>query len=377
MPPAVPHLLITGATGFLGGAIAAELAEDPHWEPLWPHVRFLVRATSKAEGCARMREVLKRFEVSEARQARIHEEHIILGDFLAPQAIFADPALASITHVINSGAVASFANHPQLWSINVEGTFAFAKELSEVARLERFVQVGTAMSIGPDAPNPVPEDYQSPTPIRHLVPYSETKIEIERRLRESLPELPLVVARPTIVVGHTRLGTRPSGSIYWVFRTAQLLERFTVGPDDRIDVVPVDWVAHALLMLATKPTLKHRFYHLSAGPVHSSVFAELDVAMARGRGTEPVVQRYRQASLDELGAMRGEYQTRLGPCHPRIMERAIRLYGQFAALNMTFHNEHLVEEGLAPPPPFAAYAEVCARTSEGITIADQMLSDFK
>ncbi len=324
-----------------------------------------------------MHEVLKRFDVSEACRERLHEQHIILGDFLAPQDIFADPAIAKITHVINSGAVTSFANHPQVWAINVEGTFAFAKRLSEVARLERFVQVGTAMSIGPDAPNPAPEDYRSPNPIRHLVPYSETKIEIERRLREELPELPLVVARPTIVVGHTRLGTRPSGSIYWVFRTAQLLERFTVAPQGRIDVVPVDWVAHALLVLASRPELKHDFYHLSAGPVHASTFSELDIAMARGRGAAPVLDRYRQASLDELAAMRGEYQARLGPCHPRIMERAIRLYGQFAALNLTFRNDHLLDEGLTPPPPFAAYAEVCARTSERITIADQMLSDFK
>jgi nucleoside-diphosphate-sugar epimerase len=233
------------------------------------------------------------------------------------------------------------------------------------------------MCVGPDAPPPVPEDYAPPEPIRHLVPYTATKIEIEERMKRELPHLPLVQARPTIVVGHSRLGTRPSGSIYWVFRTAQLLERFTVAPDGRIDVVPVDWVAQALVELTIKPTLKHRFYHLSAGPDHASTFAELDAAMARGRGVAPVLPRYRQATLEELDAMSGEYKARLGPCHPRVMQRAIRLYGSFAALNMTFINHHLVEEGIAPPPPFAAYAEVCARTSEGITIADQMMADFK
>ena len=30
-----------------------------------------------------------------------------------------------------------------------------------------------------------------------------------------------------------------------------------------------------------------------------------------------------------------------------------------------------------PPPPFAAYADLCAATSEGVTIADQMMADFK
>ena len=370
------RLLVTGGTGFLGGAIAAELAASPHWEA----ARFLVRAASREEGCARLRATLARFEVAPALIERVRPEQILLGDLRDADAIFAGAQraeLAAVTHVINSGAIATFSNHPLLWPVNVNGTFAFVKQLTETAHLQRFVHVGTAMSVGPDAPNPVPEDWRPTTPIRHLVPYTETKVVIEERFKTELPQLPLVQARPTIVVGHSRLGTRPSASIYWVFRTAQLLERFTVAPHDRIDVVPVDWTAYALVALATKPVLKHSFYHLAAGPQRASSFIELDRAMAQGRGTEPVIARYRQATLDELSAMRGQYQARLGPCHPRIMERAIRLYGQFAALNMTFHSEHLVSEGIAPPPPFAEYAAICAATSESSTIAEQMLADFK
>ena len=367
------RLLVTGGTGFLGGAIVADLLARPQW----PQVRLLVRAATRAEGVARMRETLARFEVGAAAIARLSPDQIILGDLRAPADMFADPQLGSITHVINSAAMATFSSNPQLWSINVDGTFAFARQLVEVARLQRFVHVGTAMCVGPDAPPAVPEDYDPPAPVRHLVPYTETKLEIERRLKTELPQLPLIQARPTIIVGHSTLGTRPSGSIYWVFRTAQLLERFTVAPQGRIDVVPVDWAAHALVELALKPVLKHQFYHLSAGPLHASTFAELDIAMARGRGVAPVLERYRQASPDELDAMSGQYQARLGPCHPRIMQRAIRLYGGFAALNLTFCNEHLLDEGIAPPPPFASYAEACARSSEGVTIAEQMMADFK
>ena len=368
-----PHLLVTGATGFLGCAVTAELLHRPEWHA----VRLLVRAGSREEGVARMRESLAKFEVPKEDIARLDATQIILGDLRNPLDMFDDPALSHITHVINCAAIASFANNPQLWPINVEGTFAFTRRLVEVAPLARFVHVGTAMCVGPDAPRPVPEDYEAPGPIRHLVPYSETKFEIERRLRSLLPTLPLIRARPTIIVGHSTLGTRPSGSIFWVFRTAQLLERFTVAPQDRIDVVPVDWAAHALVELTLKPVLAHSFYHLSAGPDHASTYAELDAAMARGRGVAPVLARYRQASLDELDAMSGEYQARLGPCHPRIMQRAIRLYGGFAALNMTFRNENLLGEGIAPPPPFASYADICAATSASITIADQMMADFK
>lgn len=367
------RLLVTGATGFLGGALLADLVG----RDLWPQVRLLVRAASPAEGLQRIRASLDRFEVPDRLAEHVSARQIITGDLGAPAAIFDDSSLAEVTHVINAAALATFSSSPQLRPVNVEGTFAFARRLAEVARLERFVHVGTAMCVGPDAPSPVAEDDALPGPARHLVPYTESKLDIERKLRSELPHLPLVLARPTIIVGHSGLGTRPSGSIFWVFRTAMLLERWTVAPEGRIDVVPVDWVARALIELATRPALKYSLYHLSAGPTRASTFAELDAAIARGRGVEPILPRYRQASLEELSAMSGEYNARLGPCHPRIMQRAIRLYGAFAALDMTFRNERLVEEGMAPPPPFAAYAGLCAKTSEGQTIAEQMMADFK
>ena len=371
------RLLVTGATGFLGGAIIAELVASSHWTS----TRFLVRASDRRQGVERIRAALTRFEVSAPELERVTEDQIILGDFRDVDALFADPAnlaqLKAITHVINGAAIATFSNHPQLWPINVEGTFNFARKLSETARLQRFVHIGTAMCVGPDAPVPVPEDYTPPAAIRHLVPYTETKVVIEERFKRELPNLPLVQARPTIVVGHSRLGTRPSTSIYWVFRTAQLLEKFTCALTDRIDVVPVDWTARTLIALALKPTLKHHFYHLSAGPQAASTFAELDMAMAKGRGVAPLGAKYRQATYEELAAMRGEYQARLGPCNPRIMQRAIKLYGVFAALNITFRNDHLIDEGIAPPPPFAQYADVCAATAEASTIAEQMVADFK
>lgn len=370
------RLLLTGATGFLGGAIAAELIARPEWE----RVLMLVRAPTQAAGRDRVRAALAKFELPAELLARVRDDQILLGDFRQTGAIFDTPGqserLAEVTHVINSGAIATFANHPQLWPVNVVGTFEFARRLHEIAGLKRFVHIGTAMCVGLDAPAPVPEDYDPAAP-RHLVPYTETKLYIERKIRADLPTLPFVAVRPTILVGHSRLGTRPSGSIYWVFRTAQLLGKFTCALSDRIDVVPVDWAAQAIVHLSLKDKLAHTFYHASAGPHHASTFAELDEAMARGRGVAPVGAAYRQAAYPELAAMRDQYNELLGPCNPRIMQRAIKLYGVFAALNITFRNERLLAEGMTPPPPFAAYADICAATSEGRPVADEMTSDFK
>ncbi len=59
------------------------------------------------------------------------------------------------------------------------------------------------------------------------------------------------------------------------------------------------------------------------------------------------------------------------------MLRAIELYGAYATLDMMFDNSRLLEEGMPPPPRFAGYAGLCALTSEGDTIAEQMQYDFK
>ena len=122
-----PCLLVTGATGFLGGAVAAELINTPHWDS----ARFMVRAASREEGAGRIRAVLTRFEVAPAALARVRPEQIVLGDLRSTAAMFADPVshatLASVKRVINCGAVATFSNHPQLWPVNVDGTFEIGR----------------------------------------------------------------------------------------------------------------------------------------------------------------------------------------------------------------------------------------------------------
>ncbi|ROL65699.1 hypothetical protein BLX41_25465 [Pseudomonas protegens] len=120
--------------------------------------------------------------------------------------------------VINCAAGASFSKNPNIWPVNVEGTYAFAQVLSHSSRLKRFLHVGTAMSCGPQRESPISESWEFPEAAQQLVDYTASKAEIERRMHENLPGLPLVVARPSLVVGHRNLGRQAPGSIFWVFR---------------------------------------------------------------------------------------------------------------------------------------------------------------
>lgn len=349
------QILLTGATGFLGGAVLAELLA----RGAAADVLLLVRAPSPAAALVRLRETLSRFAVAEVA------------------AFAADPRLDAVTHVINCAAIASFSNNPKIRPINVDGTFAFAKRMAAVPGLQRFVHIGTAMACGPGLPAPVKEAWDMPPADEHLVPYTASKAEIEQLLRSELPQLPLVVVRPSIVVGHSTLGCRPSGSIYWVFQMAQMLEAFTCAREDMVDVIPVDYCAEVLVDLTLKPQLQHNLYHLSAGMSSSCTVSEIDIALAKGRGVEPLGENFRQVGEEQLPELARDFEKKIGPCNRRLMLRALRLYGAFAELNYVFDNSRLLAEGIRPSPRFADYLPLCAETMRDTSVPEQMHWDFK
>jgi len=368
-----PRILITGGTGFLGSAVIVSLFRKTQARSML----LLVRARTPQEGLQRIRESLQRFEVPEALLNSIGEEHILCGDLSDVSAFAMDSRLDEVTHVINSAAVASFGNNPMIWPVNVDGTFAFAQRMAKAPYLRRFLQIGTAMACGPGHSFPVYESWDLAPTEEHLVPYTASKAEIERKIRKELPSLPFVVARPSIVVGHTRLGCKPSGSIFWVFRMALMLEKFTCALNDKIDVVPVDYCADALVALALKDELAHSLYHISAGLDHSNTFGEIDTALAEGRGIAPVGDRYRQVSSLEISSLAHEFEKLIGQCNRRLIVKALRLYGGFAELNYVFDNARLLAEGIPLAPRLTSYIGLCAKTSEAINIQEQMQWDFK
>ncbi|SQC94123.1 Linear gramicidin synthase subunit D [Cedecea neteri] len=75
------QLLITGATGFLGGAVLARSLSESSFNT----VLLLVRANSPQEGVARIRNNLANFGCTEAQLAQINPENILLGDLAEPE----------------------------------------------------------------------------------------------------------------------------------------------------------------------------------------------------------------------------------------------------------------------------------------------------
>lgn len=369
-------ILMTGATGFLGGANAVEAINRGAGNRLL----FLVRAEDATRGLARITENLVLLGADAADISRVGEEQIICADLSDLDGVRDDPRLTRVSTVIHSAALATFSNHPALEKINVGGSYALGKLMHGRPSLKRFIYIGTAMACGDNAMRDGGIAEALDLPIGdddHLVPYTRSKALGEKTLRDNFPDLPLIVARPSIIVGHTVLGCGPSQSIYWVFMVWQILGIITTRLDEKIDVVPVDWCAKGIIELALKEHLSHQVFHLSAGAQSSRTFREIDVALADARGVPPLGDDYEYITVEQMNNLLQRVRKRIPDCNARLLLKALKLYGSFAELNYVFCNKNLLAEGIAPPPPMTEYIGPCVESARHIPIGDQMQWDFK
>jgi nucleoside-diphosphate-sugar epimerase len=382
-----PSILITGATGFLGGALAAEMLTSPDWD----NVLLLVRAEEPGHAYQRAVRSLARFTTDMDLLSRLRPQQVISGDFTQPAPFIDDVRLTTIKKVVHCAALTSFGANTRVFTTNVDGTLRFVHHLRQVAKIERFLHVSTAMICGDNPSRVVREDDFPKAKVKHLVNYTESKAEAERMLRLTLPGFPLTVVRPSIIVGHTRLGCSPSGSIYWTFRMADALGMITCTSDSKIDVIPVDYCAQALKLLLEKPTLSHPTYHIAAGDDQSNTWKEIAQSFAKTRvqaramqlaGGEEVMDEfvadaaYETVPFEDIAARRGEFDELFGQCNKKFMLGAAALYAGFAALDTTFDISRLRSEGMGPSPRFSDYLGVCEESSSHQTIAEQGLIDF-
>lgn len=309
----------------------------------------------------------------------VRPQQVLCASIEQPTTLTTDPRVGSLRKVIHCAALTSFGASRRAFAVNATGTLHFVEQLRALTDIERFVHVSTAMICGEQPAAVVEEDDFPRLGVRHLVSYTASKAEAELQLRTRFADFPWVVARPSIIVGHSELGCQPSGSIFWAFRIADALGGLPLAQamdidTARIDVIPVDYAAHALLLLLSEPHLAQRTYHISAGAESSCRWPQIAAAFARAHGTSQ--RSYRGIELAEVAAHRRQFEQLFGSCNQAFVMRAMRLYGAFAALNCVFANQRLRSQGCAPAPRFCDYLGECVRTSQHLGIAEQMLADF-
>jgi thioester reductase-like protein len=243
-------VFLTGATGFLGMEVLARLLEASDRT-----VVALVRAADDAGAEDRLYTVLAQLY----RDPSQYRERLraVAGDVTSP-GLGLDPAVRTslaeeVGAVMHCAASIAFdLPLDEARSINVEGTrevIGFARECKALGRLERFVHVSTAYVSGKYEGTFRERQLDAGQEFRNT--YEQTKWEAEHIVREAL-DLSPCIARPSIVMGESDTGWTPAFNVlYWPLRAFSrgLFDEIPGLPSAHVDIVPVDFVADALVRL--------------------------------------------------------------------------------------------------------------------------------
>ena len=197
-----------------------------------------------------------------------------------------------MTDVLHVAASVSFTLPlEEARAINVEGTrhaLEFAERCQERGSFRRFSHVSTAYVAGTYTGEFGEEDFDVGQEFRNS--YEQTKFESERLVRSYSDRLPVQVFRPSIIVGDSETGWTSSFNV--MYAPLKAFQRHTVlavpargrAP---VDVVPVDYVADAIVELVEHPEDDGpRTYHLVAGRKATTVRRLIELA-ARHFGKRP------------------------------------------------------------------------------------------
>ncbi len=280
------RIVLTGATGFLGQELVRLLLRDRSEASLV----LLIRENAKESAAQRLEKLLARCcTETESAGARRRIEAFAT-DTARDRCGLSERDWAAIadgaTRVIHSAAAVRFdASAEEARRANVGGTRNLLELGDEIARrgtLLSYVHVSTAFVAG--CRTGIVREDELDVGQRFRNSYERSKCEAEAMVRERAKALPVVIVRPSIVVGDSRTGVTTSfHTMYWPLRAyVQKGWRLVPGRSETpVDIVPVDFVAEAIVHLAWDPQAIGRACHLCAGPGRSSTIGEIADAAAR------------------------------------------------------------------------------------------------
>jgi thioester reductase-like protein len=168
--------------------------------------------------------------------------------------------------------------------MNLQGTInilEFSKRALENGRLERLSHISTAYVAGSRLDIPLIEDGLPERPV-FSNNYERSKYAAEVSVRERMAQgLPVTIFRPSIVVGDSVTGRPVSFNVsYPFFRilASGMLSQIPVHQDSCLNMVPVDFVVHAIVAINNLPQSLGKTYHLvSKIPTPMRLFQEMEM----------------------------------------------------------------------------------------------------
>ena len=288
-------LLLTGATGAVGGSLLRHLLDArPDLS-----VYVLLRAGTDDEIRTRMLPILAnvtREQVPRVLPVPGDVMHVDLG--LGAKYPDLTRRIGEIYHVAASTSFCQTME--QANRTNLAGTkhvIDFARAIQASGSPVRLHHISTAYVSGTRTGYMREDELESGQEFFNY--YEWSKFEAERVVRAAGRLLPVTIYRPGIIVGDSRTGrTNRFHGIYQILRAIHygLIDWLPCQPDFRLDITPVDFVSGAIVRLAQMSDSVGKTFHLTAGPENTLSLGELvDIYAREGTGHEG--GRYRPGSL--------------------------------------------------------------------------------
>jgi thioester reductase-like protein len=347
-------IFLTGSTGYIGAHVAANLLE-PHGASL----NLLVRARDPQEAAGRLWQALQlHLEFPRFYEYFQTRMRVFCGDLTAPHFGLPDDDYDRLIHttdsVIHCAASLNRKSEKACLNVNLRGTLEvllLAQKSNYYHGLRRFSQVSTVAVAGKRQDEVVTEDASIDWDRSDYDPYARTKKFTEHMMRQLLPEVPITIFRPSIVLGDSR---HPETTQFDMVKAFVFLAGLPVLPfraKDKIDIVNVDFVADAIATLHQKENPLHDTYHLSSG-ADSQTFRQLTSALAAAQNKRgPIFLPFLERPFDSTVRFLSDRKGSTG--HGASL---LKVFMPYLLWNTVFDNARVTQELGRKPVPFSQYS---------------------
>jgi thioester reductase-like protein len=335
------HLLLTGATGLLGGYLLADLMDRNF------AVACLVRGSSVADARRRIDETLRRLE--KCRGYSLPRPVVIQAELAEPNLGISGGARrwvdSNCSAIIHCAASLEFQENPhsgEPYRTNVVATRQLV-ELGRRIKISAFHHISTAYVCGTrrglvceDEPNATADGDDS----RFGNDYERSKHAAEREVRRAADAFSVTVYRPSIIVGDSRTGyTSTYQGFYAPLRAGyaiaarhgfaattgqSFLQQMGFSGRERKNLVPVDWVSAVITAIVADPARQGRTYHVT-NPKPTSV-VDMEAAVT-------------EAIADSASARRHENETTAPAVVRERTEHDERMFREQTAIYRTYFRD--------------------------------------
>jgi len=355
-------IFLTGSTGYLGSYLAARIFTG-HRDSL----NLLVRAKSEQEARERFWQSLQlHFDFPEFRDYLATRVRIFRGDLTSDRfGLSADDyqhLVQTTDSLIHCAASLNRKSERQCLNVNLRGSLEviqLARRIQDHHGLRRYSHVSTVAVAGTRQDEVVREDESIDWSRSDYDPYARTKKFCEHMVHQLLPDVSRTIFRPAIVLGDSCKPETTQFDMVQAFSVLAGLPVLPLRPDDRIDIVPADYVGKAIVSIHQKEAVSHKTYHLSSG-MASQTYRELTDALAKDGGWRKPIY------ASSLGTPFSGTVNWLARKKSGVGRGAslLKVFWPYLIWNTVFDNSRVVAElGGEAPAKFSSYAYPLLRFS--------------